>query len=84
MRTLSKHGKLAATEVERLERNVALLVKTLDVKRKTKSVKAGFYLKKRKKKFEFILNAQQTSQAHGGYFTIILRRKVYIYKLYLD
>ncbi|KAK7115270.1 hypothetical protein V1264_001173 [Littorina saxatilis] len=36
LRTLSKHGKLAAAEVERLERNVALLVTTQDVRKKTR------------------------------------------------
>ncbi|KAK7497680.1 hypothetical protein BaRGS_00011075 [Batillaria attramentaria] len=36
LRTLSKHGKLASAEIERLEKNVSLLVRTQDVKNKTR------------------------------------------------
>lgn len=34
LRTLSKHGKLAASEIQCLERNVALLIRTDDIRKK--------------------------------------------------
>ncbi|XP_076449166.1 putative arginine--tRNA ligase, mitochondrial [Babylonia areolata] len=44
LRTLSKHGKLGAAEVDRLERNVARLVRTQDIRRKAKEGDAQYRL----------------------------------------